>query len=89
MAAGGSRITSQTRRGAKSGQGATIRREDLAPWPFSEPIVPAVDSLEEISGWLGTFRERLRLAREGERDGVAAVVQQLEARYQLRRAELS
>jgi len=26
-------------------------------------FVPAIDSLEEISGWLGTFRERLRVAR--------------------------
>jgi len=89
MAAVGSRIISQARRGAKSGQGAKVRREDQAPLPYSEPIVPAIDSLEEISGWLGTFRERLRVAREGERDGVAAVVQQLEARYQLRRAELA
>jgi len=63
--------------------------------PSLEASVPAVERLvvlEEITGWLGTFRERLRLARlDGvvELAGVAAVVQQLEARYQLRRAELS
>jgi hypothetical protein len=51
--------------------------------------VPAIDSLEEISGWLGTFRERLRQARHEERPQVAEVLQQLEARYQMRRAELS
>jgi len=51
--------------------------------------VPAIDSLEEICGWLGTFRERLHAARHDERANVAAVVQQLEARYQTRRAELS
>jgi hypothetical protein len=51
--------------------------------------VPALDSLEDISGWLGTFRERLRQARDEEEAGVAAVVEQLEARYVLRRAELS
>jgi hypothetical protein len=51
--------------------------------------VPALDSLEEISTWLGTFRERLRQAGADERPGVAALVQELEARYRVRRAELS
>ena len=88
MAAGGSRITS-VRRGAKSGQGAEIRREGQAPSPSFAPYVPAIDSLEEICGWLGTFRERLRVARETDRADVAAVVARLEARYQMRRAELS
>jgi hypothetical protein len=57
--------------------------------PSLEPYVPALDSLEEISGWLGTFRERLRQARTEEQARVAAVVDQLEARYLMRRAELS
>jgi hypothetical protein len=57
--------------------------------PSLQVYVPAIDSLEEICGWLGTFRERLRLARADERPAVAAVVEQLEARYQTRRAELS
>lgn len=89
MAAGGSGISSQRRRGAESGQGAAIRREDQAPLPSTEPFVASIDSLEEICGWLGTFRERLRGARDGERADVAAVVESLEARFQLRRAELS
>jgi len=53
------------------------------------PVVSMIDSLEEISGWLGTFRERLRMSRVEERMEVAAVVEQLEARYLMRRAELS
>jgi hypothetical protein len=51
--------------------------------------VPHIDTLDEISGWLGTFRERLYRARDEERPQVAAVIQQLETRYQSRRAELS
>ena len=57
--------------------------------PSPEVHIPAIDSLEEICGWLGTFRERLRMARVDERQQVAAVVELLEARYQMRRAELS
>ena len=88
MAAGSSRINSN-HRGATTGQGAKVRREGLAPLPSLEVYVPGVDSLEEICGWLGTFRERLRLARTDERAEVAEVVQLLEARYLVRRAELS
>jgi hypothetical protein len=45
-------------------------------------------NLEEISWWLGTYRERLRRARSTERSEVGTVVTQLEARLQVRRAEL-
>ena len=90
MAAGGSRFPGK-QRGATTGQGAVVRREGQAPFPsFStEVYVPAIDSLEEICGWLGTFRERLRMARADERLLVAETVHQLEARYQQRRAELA
>jgi len=92
MAAGSSRINTE-RRGAKSGRGVTIRREGRAPLPISlestDPYVAAIDSLEEISDWLGTFRERLRVAHASEAPEVALVVQKLEARYQIRRVELS
>ena len=89
MAAGGSKLGISHRRGATTGQGATIRREGQAPFPSLEIYVPAVESLEEICGWLGTFRERLRLARLEDQAGVRSMVEQLEARYQMRRAELS
>lgn len=78
-----------TTRGATTGQGAEVRREGLAPLPHLEVYVPAIDSLEEICGWLGTFRERLRAARSEERPRVVAMLQELEARYEVRRAELS
>lgn len=55
----------------------------------TETYVARIDSLEEITQWLGTFRERLRQARTGERDEIAHVVEGLEDHYQLRRAELS
>ncbi len=61
----------------------------MARSPSLVPHVPTLDNLEEIAGWLGNFRERLRQARNDERTGVTAVVEQLEARYQIRRAELS
>jgi hypothetical protein len=57
--------------------------------PLQPPNVAGIDSLEEICEWLGTFRERLRNARTHEVPEVVQVVQQLEARYEMRRAELS
>jgi hypothetical protein len=89
VAAGGSRFSSSNRRGANTGRGAKVRREGLAPLPNFEQYVPTIDSLEEICSWLGTFRERLRLARADERDAYTSMVNTLEARYQVRRAELS
>jgi hypothetical protein len=88
MAAGGSRLSSQ-RRGATTGQGARVRREDQAPLPSLDVYVPAIDSLEEISGWLGTFRERLRMAHADEVPRMVAVVSELQARFETRRAELA
>jgi hypothetical protein len=61
----------------------------LAPTPSIEVQVTSIDSLSEICAWLGTFRERLRLVRSDERAYVAGMVQQLEAAYQQRRAELA
>jgi len=54
-----------------------------------QPYVQGIESLEEICGWLGTFRERLRIAHTDDQPGIALVVRQLEARYLTRRAELS
>jgi len=48
-----------------------------------------IHSLEDICDWLGIYRERLRLARPTDRSEVGIVVSQLEARLQVRRAELA
>jgi hypothetical protein len=70
-------------------QGVRVGTRSVAASRSAEPYVPNLDNLEEIAGWLGTFRERLRQARNEERPGLAAVVDQPAARYQVRRAELS
>ena len=54
-----------------------------------QPSLGSMDSLDEIAGWLGTFRERLRQARAGDRPEFEAIVNRLEARYRERRAELA
>ena len=51
--------------------------------------IASMDNLDEIVGWLGTFRERLRLAHDSDRAEYEAVLQHLEARYRERRAELA
>lgn len=75
--------------GQSTGQGARTRIEGLVPLLSGEPYAPSIDGLDEISGWLGTFSERLRVARCGEWDEIEPVVQEPEAHYRLRRAELS
>ncbi len=87
--AGGSTGTRRPAGWARGRVGAKTVREDLALLPATEPYVLTIDSLAEICSWLGTFRERLRLARDDERAQVAALVQKLEARYEERRAQLS
>lgn len=84
----------QRRRGRPSGGSKTSQvlgaaQRDLTATPFGQTYVAHVDSLEEITHWLGTFRERLRQARASERAEIAAVVDRLEDQYMLRRAELS
>ena len=85
----GRRRSRQANRGTERGTRATVARESAALSPDREPYVPTLDSLEEISKWLGTFRERLRQTRNDERAGVGVTFERLEARYQVRRAELS
>lgn len=55
----------------------------------ADPIVESLDNLEEICGWLGTFRERLRIARLEDRARMTVLLDSLEARLRQRRAELS
>lgn len=53
------------------------------------PYIERLDSLDEITVWLGTFRERLREARAHEQKALNAIVMELETHYRRRRAELS
>lgn len=59
--------------------------------PCLQPSAPicAVDDLAEISSWLGTYKERLRLARAEEREGLAGDVHRWDSRLKERRAELA
>ena len=59
------------------------------PRPDTLPAVPSLESLDEISAWLGTFRERLRMARQKDRPKLDATMNELETHYRRRRAELS
>jgi hypothetical protein len=53
------------------------------------PSTESVTDLAEISEWLGTFRERLREAREEDRQQLADHVTRWTVRYQQRRSELA
>ena len=55
----------------------------------SDVTIDQLESLEEITHWLGTFSERLRVAREHEREHIAGVLRKLEAHRKRRRAELA
>jgi len=90
MGAGRSKGTpASSRPESKEGVRVRVGTGSVAPSPALGPYVSTLDSLEEIADWLGTFREGLGQARNGEAIGVTAIVEQLEARYQVRRAELS
>ena len=67
--------------------GERMRRFDQLSW--QQAGIGSMDNLDEIVGWLGTFRERLRLARDSDRPEFEAMLNQLEARYRERRAELA
>lgn len=59
------------------------------PLPDTAPHVPSLESLDEITTWLGTFRERLRMAHAKDRSKLEAAMEELETHYRRRRAELS
>ena len=62
-------------------------RSQLArPWM---PSVDRMEGLDEISAWVGTFKERLRLAREHEREHLTAALDELNRDHPRRRAELA
>lgn len=89
MAAGGSEFAREGRRGLQ-GRIVLAARLDLeANVPLTPAEVAAIDSLEDLTSWLGTFRERLRIADIQNREPAELTVRQLEARFRQRRAELS
>jgi hypothetical protein len=57
--------------------------------PPKEKQPDTADSLEEITVWLGTYRHRLRIARDGERLLTGEIVRRHGTRHQRRRAELA
>jgi hypothetical protein len=59
--------------------------------PRLQPSAPidSVDDLAEISSWLGTYKERLRLARAEERASLTTDVHRWDSRLKERRAELA
>lgn len=61
----------------------------VQPEPLNLRSIASLDSLDDITRWLGTFRARLDAARDGERKDVETLVGELEARYRQRRAELA
>ena len=64
-------------------------RSELADTLRDVPSLESLESLKEITLWLGTFRERLRVAHQNDRPKLDATVKELEAYYRRRRAELS
>jgi hypothetical protein len=53
------------------------------------PNIDSVTDLVEITGWLGTYRERLRLARAEDRQELAADVRRWTDPLHQRRGDLS
>ncbi len=60
-----------------------------SPLPDTLPHVPSLENLDEITIWLGTFRERLRIAHPKDQPKLDATMKELETHYRRRRAELS
>jgi uncharacterized protein YueI len=51
--------------------------------------ITSLENLDEITVWLGTFRERLRNAHPKDQPKLDATMKELETHYRRRRAELS
>ena len=51
--------------------------------------ITSLENLDEITVWLGTFRERLRIAHPKDQPKLDATMKELETHYRRRRAELS
>lgn len=78
---------------SKRRRSARAKAELLARFVQPEQLnlrtIASLESLDDITRWLGAFRARLDAARDPERKGFETVVRDLEARYRQRRAELA
>lgn len=65
--------------------------EEGVPLSLTGAWVDALDDLDELCGWLGSFRARLLSASNDgvKTDDFATVISQLESRLRRRRAELA
>jgi hypothetical protein len=61
---------------------------EVEPDPLKVDVGSVID-LSEICAWLGTYRERLRLAKGEDREQLAVGVQILSNHFRQRRAELA
>jgi hypothetical protein len=59
------------------------------PLPDTLLHITSLENLDEITVWLGTFRERLRIAHPEDKPKLDATMKELETHYRRRRAELS
>ena len=48
------------------------------PLPDPMPYVPSLENLDEITAWLGTFRERLRIAHPKDQPKLDATMKELD-----------
>ena len=65
------------------------RSEVRPPLPDTPLHITSLENLDEITVWLGTFRERLRIAHPNDQPKLDATMKELETHYRRRRAELS
>ncbi len=65
------------------------RSEVRPPLPDALLHITSLENLDEITVWLGTFRERLRIAHPKDQPKLDATMKELETHYRRRRAELS
>lgn len=57
------------------------------PLPDPMPHVPSLENLDEITVWLGTFREGLRIAHPKDQPKLDAAMKELDTHYRRRRTE--
>jgi hypothetical protein len=68
--------------------GKPFQAPEVEPDPLKVDV-GSVTNLSEICAWLGTYRERLRLAKGEDREQLAASVEILSNHFLQRRAELA